>query len=194
MYRKYETNQQRGVLDSFFAAAAEDEHRKEVLQSSDLANMFSMKHRETYIFDEDGRTQMVDKTNRHAENAQGVQNILKDEIEKIYPEFQKQFAARGEDMRRDFEATDGKIEGLSYGTPEYDKAARELVKIGTSLNVFGDNKGILDRLLFSIHEYSIGTITTANDFINAVTPDIASLKTLHEEGEIIVESVDAANP
>jgi len=64
MYGKYKTNQQRGVLDSFFAAASEDEHRKEVLQSSDLANMFTTKHRETYLFDNDGRVQMVDKTEK----------------------------------------------------------------------------------------------------------------------------------
>jgi len=68
MYRRYETNQQRGVLDSFFSAAAADNQWKELLQSSDLANMFSLKHRETYLFDEDGRVNMVDKTERYSED------------------------------------------------------------------------------------------------------------------------------
>jgi len=64
MYRQFETNQQRSVLGTFFQLAAEDDRRKEVLQSSDLANMFNVKHRETYLFDEDGRTQMVDQSEK----------------------------------------------------------------------------------------------------------------------------------
>ena len=87
MYGKYKTNQQRGVLDSFFAAASEDEHRKEVLQSSDLANMFTTKHRETYLFDNDGRVQMVDKTEKWEKTPEGSSvkfaDKLEDQIEKL---------------------------------------------------------------------------------------------------------------
>jgi hypothetical protein len=140
MYRQYDTNQQRSVLSSFFEAAAEDEKWKEVLQSSDLANMFSLKQRETYIFDDNGRVETVDQTERYSEDEKGIKNILKDDVGKIYPELQKQFTARAEEMRKMYDTTDGKIEGLTYGTPEYEKATAELEKLGTGLNAIGDQK------------------------------------------------------
>jgi len=51
-------------LDSFFQLASEDEQWKEVLQSSDLAGILNFQNKETYLFDEDGRVQMVDKVNK----------------------------------------------------------------------------------------------------------------------------------
>ena len=39
------TSQQRGVLCSFFQAAAQEENLAELMQSSDLANMLNLKER-----------------------------------------------------------------------------------------------------------------------------------------------------
>jgi hypothetical protein len=49
-------------------------------------------------------------------------------------------------------------------------------------------------LLFTINQYAIGTIITADDFLTQVAPDINSLKTLYEEGKELVESVEPENP
>jgi len=43
-------------------------------------------------------------------------------------------------MRQNYETIDGKIDGLSYGTPEYDKAIAELDKLGMGINTLGDQK------------------------------------------------------
>lgn len=190
----HDTNTQRDVLDSFFACAAENEHWREVLQSSDLTNMFSTKHRGAYLFDQDGRVPAISQTKRHSEDATGVKNILKDNIGKLYPDLQKQFSTRAEDIRKNYETMTEKLEGLTYWTPEYDKAQAEMLKLGVSLDELGEQKWIFDSLLLSLHEYSIGTIPTANGFVNVATQDITLLKNLYDDGEKLVDNNDSLNP
>ncbi len=61
MYDITETAQQKSVLGTFFALASEDKKWKGLLESSDLQNLFNFQNRETYLFDDDGRVQMIDK-------------------------------------------------------------------------------------------------------------------------------------
>jgi hypothetical protein len=47
--------------------------------------------------------------------------------------------------------------------------------------------------LFSVNQYAINTISNPNDFLATINPDIATLKTLYEDGEKIIDNLDTAN-
>lgn len=85
-YEQYQTNQERSVLDTFFSLASEDEKRKEVIQSCNLAGIFNFNNRETYLFDEDGRVPMLEAPEVNKEVAAG--KALSDKIKKQLEDLQ----------------------------------------------------------------------------------------------------------
>ena len=81
-YDHYKTNQQRSVLSTFFDLASQDEQRRPVLESGELSEVLNFQNRETYLFDEDGRVDMVDKKEECKEIKAGKElaKAIKDQI------------------------------------------------------------------------------------------------------------------
>jgi hypothetical protein len=84
-YDKYKTNQQRGVLSTFFELACEDDKRRELVQSSELSEIFNFQNRETYLFDEDGRVDMVEAKEETKQMKAGkeLSKKMKEQIEQL---------------------------------------------------------------------------------------------------------------
>jgi hypothetical protein len=85
-YDKYKTSQQRGVLSTFFELACEDDKRRELVQSSELSEIFNFQNRETYLFDEDGRVDMIEAKPEESwliKTGKALSKKLEDQLNKL---------------------------------------------------------------------------------------------------------------